>query len=61
MKGKKKKTIVAPNSSFQGDQSLAKSIKFMHKAMISREAAYAVAGGDIGRAYECVKVSLELG
>jgi hypothetical protein len=25
--------------------------------MISREAGYAVAEGDIGRAYECVKVS----
>jgi hypothetical protein len=60
-KGKKKTAIVAPNSSFQGDRSLAKSIKFMHEAMISREAAYAVAEGDIGRAYECVKVSLELG
>jgi len=31
---------------------------FMHETMVSREAAYAVAEGDIGRAYECVKVSL---
>ena len=45
--------------SFQGDRSLAKSIMFMHETMVSREAAYAVAERDIGRAYECVKVSLK--
>ena len=44
---------------FQGDRSLAKSMIFMHETMVSREAAYAVAEGDIGRAYECVKVSLK--
>jgi hypothetical protein len=44
-------------SSFKGDRSLGKSIKFMHETMISHEAAYAVAEGDIGQAYECVKVS----
>jgi hypothetical protein len=44
-------------SSFKGDRLLAKSIKFMHETMISCEAGYAVAEGDIGRAYECVKVS----
>ena len=47
-KGKKKAaTQETPKSTFQGDQSLVKSIKFMHEAMISHKAAYAVADGDI--------------
>ena len=55
---KKKK---APETSeteipFTGDRTLAKSIMFMRDTMLSREMSYAVQQGDIGRAYECVKV-----
>lgn len=46
-----------PTVTFYGDQTLAKSIMFMYETMISRDAAYAVTEGDIGRVYECVKVS----
>lgn len=64
--GRKKRKKVASSTaaaesapSFQGDRSLAKSIMFMHETMVSCEAAYAVAEGDIRWAYECVKVSLK--
>ena len=42
---------------FKGDLMLARSIAFMRDALISREAAYAVAEGDVGRLYEMIKVS----
>lgn len=61
--GKRKtvSTVTAAESgvTFKGDRTLAKSIRFMHETIMSREAAYAVAEGDIGRVYECVKVSLD--
>ena len=41
-----------------GDHVLARSIMFMRDAMISREAAYAVAEGDVGRVFEVLKVML---
>ena len=48
--GHKKRKKVASSTaaaestpSFQGDRSLAKSMMFMHKTMVLREAAYAVA------------------
>lgn len=41
-----------------GDHVLARSMMFMRDAMISREAAYAVAEGDVGRVYETLKVML---
>jgi len=59
-KEQKKTAVGTENESatlFFGDHSLAKSVMFMHETMISHEASYAVAKGDIGRAYECVKVS----
>ncbi|KII90822.1 hypothetical protein PLICRDRAFT_123648 [Plicaturopsis crispa FD-325 SS-3] len=43
---------------FKGDRVLARSIAFMRDAMISREAAYATAEGDVGRVYEAMKVML---
>ena len=43
-------------SEFQGDLLLARSIAFMRDALVSREAAYAVAEGDVGRLYEMIKV-----
>ena len=43
---------------FEGDRVLAQTCRLMEELMISREAAYAVAVGDAGRVYECVKVSL---
>ena len=56
---KKKKS--APKTSatqtpFVGDRTLAKSIMFMRDTMLSCEMSYAVQQGDIGQAYECVKV-----
>lgn len=42
----------------KGDFVLARSVSFMRDALISREAAYAAAEGDVGRVYEVVKVSL---
>ncbi|KIJ17495.1 hypothetical protein PAXINDRAFT_9449 [Paxillus involutus ATCC 200175] len=43
---------------FHGDLILVKSIAFMRDALLSREAAYAVADGDAGRVYETMKVML---
>jgi hypothetical protein len=42
---------------FKGDRVLAKSISFMRDALISRECAYALADGNTGCVYECLKVS----
>ncbi|KAG1750427.1 uncharacterized protein EDB91DRAFT_1244005 [Suillus paluster] len=44
--------------STKGDFVLARSVSFMCDALISREAAYAAAEGDVGRVYEVVKVML---
>jgi hypothetical protein len=55
-KGKKKKTESAPQVDFLGDRSLGKSIAFIKDTMMSRQMSSAVAEGDIGGAYECVKV-----
>jgi hypothetical protein len=55
-KGKKKKTESAPQVNFLGDRSLGKSIAFIKDTMMSRQMSSAVAEGDIGGAYECVKV-----
>ncbi|KAF8833029.1 hypothetical protein BDN67DRAFT_870211, partial [Paxillus ammoniavirescens] len=41
---------------FHGDLILAKLIAFMWDALLSCEAAYAVADGDTGRVYETMKV-----
>lgn len=41
---------------FKGDLVLARSIAFMRDALLSREAAYAAADGDVGRLYETLKV-----
>ncbi|KII83514.1 hypothetical protein PLICRDRAFT_119348 [Plicaturopsis crispa FD-325 SS-3] len=43
---------------FTGDRVLARSIAFMRDTMISREAAFATAEGDVGRLYETIKVML---
>jgi len=42
---------------FRGDQVLAKLISFMHDALISWECAYAIAEGDTGCVYKCLKAS----
>jgi hypothetical protein len=55
-KGKKKKELMPPQADFLGDRSLGKSMAFMKDTMMSRKMSYAVAEGDIGGAYECVKV-----
>ncbi|KAF8811180.1 hypothetical protein BYT27DRAFT_7221584 [Phlegmacium glaucopus] len=61
-KPKQKKGPTADDSdqeeSFKGDCVLSQSIAFMQDAMISRECAYAIADGDFGRLYECLKVML---
>jgi hypothetical protein len=41
----------------KGGFVIARSVSFMRDALISREAAYAAAEGDVGRVYEVVKVS----
>lgn len=56
VKGKKKKELAAPQVDFLGDRSLGKSIAFIKDTMMSRQMSTAVAEGDIGAAYECVKV-----
>jgi len=55
-KRKKKKESAAPQVDFLGDRSLGKSIAFIKDTMMSRQMSSAVAEGDIGVAYECVKV-----
>lgn len=42
---------------FEGDQVLAQATRYIFDTSISREAVYAVADGDIGRVWECLKVS----
>ena len=41
---------------FEGDLVIAQSSHFIHDGMISRHATYAVANGDIGSVWECMKV-----
>ncbi|KIM63152.1 hypothetical protein SCLCIDRAFT_15631 [Scleroderma citrinum Foug A] len=43
---------------FKGDLVLARSIAFMRDALLSREAAYAAADGDVGWLYETLKVMM---
>jgi hypothetical protein len=47
-----------PEEPFLGDRVLAQSIVFMQdtSTLISREVAYAIAEGDVGWAYEGIKV-----
>lgn len=53
---KKKPEDDIPKPPFKGDHVLAQSINFIIDGMNSREAAYAVAEGDVGRVYETIKV-----
>jgi hypothetical protein len=55
-KKKGRKAPEEPEEPFLGDRVLARSIVFMRDTLISREAAYAIAEGDVGRAYEVIKV-----
>lgn len=57
-KKKKKRPSFKPMASFSGDQVLAKSMTFMHDMLLSREATYALADGDVGRLYEVIKSML---
>lgn len=41
-----------------GDRVLARNIVFIRRACISREVAYVMAKGDVGRLYEAVKMML---
>ncbi|EGN93672.1 hypothetical protein SERLA73DRAFT_63629, partial [Serpula lacrymans var. lacrymans S7.3] len=43
---------------FVGDGTLACSMLFMQDAIVARELAYSISEGDIGRAYECIKIML---
>ncbi|KIY43253.1 hypothetical protein FISHEDRAFT_53997 [Fistulina hepatica ATCC 64428] len=45
-----------PSTEFPGDQSLAQSILLIRETIIVREMAMSIADGDIGRAYECLKL-----
>jgi hypothetical protein len=56
VKGKKKKEVAAPQVDFLGDCSLGKSIVFIKDTMMSHQMSSAIVEGDIGGAYECVKV-----
>ncbi|KII83902.1 hypothetical protein PLICRDRAFT_58707, partial [Plicaturopsis crispa FD-325 SS-3] len=55
---KTKASAPTTDEPFTGDRVLARSIAFMRDTMISREAAFATAEGDVGRLYEMVKVML---
>lgn len=46
----------AKGEKFGGDCTLTRSALFMYEALVSKEVAQAVAEGDIGRVYECIKV-----
>src|SRR5882762_8021703 len=56
VKKKKVPETSAAKTPFAGDWALAKSIMFMHDTMLSCKMSYAVQQGDMGQAYECVKV-----
>lgn len=59
---KKKKKLTAKKKPDQlpppckGDFVLAQAIDFLRDALNSRKIAFAVAEGDVGRLYECIKV-----
>jgi hypothetical protein len=55
-KSKKAADKDKPAEEFKGDRALANSIALMRDAMIAREAAFAVAEGDVGRVWEVLKV-----
>jgi hypothetical protein len=55
---KKKKEGNEMDKKFFGDLVVAQSSRFIHDAMISRHATFAVADGDIGSVWECMKVRL---
>lgn len=52
----RKKTEKETDREFTGDLVMAQSSRFIHDTMISRHASYAVADGDIGSVWECMKV-----
>lgn len=54
----KKKAENVPKPLFVGDQVAFDDGTFMHDAMISREVAAAVAQGQVGRAWEALKVHI---
>lgn len=56
---KKKKDDKDEEEEFTGDLVLAKSCRFIYDAMISRHTTYAVADGDIGSVWECLKVRID--
>ncbi|KAJ7623804.1 hypothetical protein FB45DRAFT_728835, partial [Roridomyces roridus] len=53
---KKKEAVFPPD--FSGDLVLASSIALIRDALLIRECGYAMAGGDVGRMYEVMKVFL---
>ena len=55
---KKKKEGNETDKKFFGDLVVTQSSHFIHNAMISQHATFAVADGDIGSVWECVKVRL---
>lgn len=52
--------VPKPTKPFKGDQTLAQATRFIFDGTLSREAVYAVADGDIGRVWNCLKVRVLL-
>jgi hypothetical protein len=57
--GKKKKTALSKpvDRPFHGDRVFAEAATFKQDAMYARELSYAASDGDVGRMWECIKVS----
>ncbi|KAH9949518.1 hypothetical protein B0H21DRAFT_672644, partial [Amylocystis lapponica] len=55
---KKNDAASIPPEPFKGDRVLYHSIVFIRDGVVSREFAYAMAEGDVGRAYEALKIML---
>ncbi|OSC96922.1 hypothetical protein PYCCODRAFT_1335561, partial [Trametes coccinea BRFM310] len=51
-------TVAAEDTTFGGDRTLAQSILFMMDTMLSRDAADAVAMGDVGRLWNNMKIMM---
>ena len=57
--GKKKKKTLSKRVDwpFRGDQVFTEAATFKQDAMYARELGYAASDGDVGRMWECIKVS----
>ncbi|THU76848.1 hypothetical protein K435DRAFT_824491 [Dendrothele bispora CBS 962.96] len=57
-KGKKKENKPQESEPFAGDESLARSTRFIHDALLFRHVLKSVSKGDIGGTWECLKTML---